>query len=100
MRNTSSLRGASQLRNLPGDRQTAANRDVRLQHMQSAFNQIFETPAGHFALARGNRNRGSGAKLSIASKVILRERLLQPTDIELLQQPGALQRRLNLKRTS
>ena len=68
--------------------------------MQSAFHQIFEAPTSHFAFARGNWNRRSGAELSIASKVILRERFLQPTDIELLQQPGALQRSLNLKRLS
>src|SRR5437764_13055217 len=100
MRNTSSLRGASQFRNLPRDRQAAANRDIGLQHMQSAFNQSFEPPTGHFALARGNRNRRSGAELSIASRVILRERFLQPTDVELQQQPGALQRSLNSKRLS
>ena len=86
---------ACQLRNLPRDRQASANRHVRLQYMQSAFHQIFEAPTSHFAFARGNRNRRSGAELGIASKVILRERFLQPTDIELLQQPGALQRSLN-----
>ena len=65
--------------------------------MQSARNQIFEPPACHFPLASSNWNRGSGAKLRVTSRVILRERLLQPTDAELLQQPGPLQRRLKSK---
>ena len=75
---------------MPGDCEPAADRDVRLQDMHSALNEIFESPPRDFSLARRNWNRRRSAELTVALHIVLGERFFEPADIELLEQSGAL----------
>src|SRR2546425_568550 len=51
-------------------------------------------------LARRNGNRRRSAELGVAFHIVLGERFFEPPNIELLEQPGALQGSRDLKRQS
>ena len=88
----------AEVRHPTADGEASAERDVRLDNMHAAIDQILEVPVSHVALSRCDRDGRIRAQLAIAKAVVLRERFFQPVDVERGEHLRPLLRRLDIPR--
>ena len=68
------------LRDAAADRQTATKRDIRLDNVHAAFDQILEVIVRYVSFTRGNRNGRDSTEFRIAFAIVLGQRFFEPAD--------------------